>query len=325
MEENQIIELQRRFPLDLAIMGLVGIGLLALGLTGGETGWSLLAVCPIAYAIIGALRRERGVSLELDRSGISVQGQGITIPFEDLEAVTVNGQPYFESMRQGAARRMEISHRQGVLLVPCPLTVPVRDLAIFLRGKIQGVPRAESVDGPLGEWRDEQRDAFGVERVWAVGRRAALPASINYRGLSTLAAAVLVSGVVWLLASGSIDDDGMWTALGVSAIILGALFGLMALMAGRRDGAQQAAWKNAALVMGPQGIALRQGPLNGKLGWSDILAISGQKTRRLGIGSRSELRAGIRLKIAGARVLIEDVYERPLAMIEAKLREYWRN
>ena len=130
---------------------------------------------------------------------------------------------------------------------------------------------------------------------------------------------------MWLLASGSIDDDGMWTALGVSAIILGALFGLMALMAGRRDGAQQAAWKNAALVMGPQGIALRQGPLNGKLGWSDILAISGQKTRRLGIGSRSELRAGIRLKIAGARVLIEDVYERPLAMIEAKLREYWRN
>lgn len=325
METDRVIEPQRRFPVVLATLGLVGVGLLLLGLSGGGTGWGLLAVFPITCAVIGTLKRVRGVSLELDQSGISVRGQETVIPFEELESVTVNGQPYFLGMRRGTARRIEISHRRGVLLVPCPLNVPVRDFARFLLGKIHGVPPAESVDGAVGEWRDQQRDDFGAHRVWAVGRRAQLHRHNPHAVLSTLAWALLLSGITWVLASGYVFDHERWVGFGISALGFALLLGLMSLLAGRGDRARRSAWKNAALVMGPQGIALRQGRQEGILPWVEISAIASQKNRELGIGSPTELRAGIRLQIAGAQVLIEDVYERPLALIEAKLREYWRS
>ena len=77
----------------------------------------------------------------------------------------------------------------------------------------------------------------------------------------------------------------------------------------------------------PVGIALRQGDVGGKLRWDELkdLKLEGSVgTGSFALSSHSNVLLGIQLEVEGATIVIVDIYARPLAVIHAALRNYWR-
>ena len=78
-------------------------------------------------------------------------------------------------------------------------------------------------------------------------------------------------------------------------------------------------WKNASLVIGPQGMAMVQGTIQGEVRWPELLDIRFQsKPRGFTIGSSSAIH-GILLRVKGANIVIADIYDRPLYVIHNRI------
>jgi hypothetical protein len=61
-------------------------------------------------------------------------------------------------------------------------------------------------------------------------------------------------------------------------------------------------------------LALAQGKLHGALAWDEVLGVRDTKRSKVFLDNSTTPR-GIVLKVAGANVVIQDVYDRPLGVI----------
>ena len=284
--------------------------------------WLGFAALAMIWFLLSYFREPAMVTLLLDEGGISVREQAEEIRFADLQAVTVNGGKV--SGRKGTSRvkQIEISHSGGVLVVPCPVSVPVPALIRFLEGRIPTEPRGDSIRGALADWRNEQVAEFGEDRVAAFGRRAEIYQKTSRVELTNGAWAFILVGLA-LLIYGSVTESGEWVGLGIAGITISLFLALFSLTSRSNAKVRAKAARQAGIVVSPAGIALAQDGSVGKLEWEAILDI-GQKSRSAVTLTRQDLVEGLQLKLVGTRVLIHDVFELPLSVVEARLREYWR-
>ena len=83
-------------------------------------------------------------------------------------------------------------------------------------------------------------------------------------------------------------------------------------------------WKKSALVISPGGMAMVQGDMTGQLRWDELRDIRFRpKPTFLGLQSAGAGMLGIHLVVAGATIVVLDLYDRPLEMIHEQLRAYW--
>ena len=74
-------------------------------------------------------------------------------------------------------------------------------------------------------------------------------------------------------------------------------------------------WKNASVVIGPHGMAMVQGDIQGEVRWPELLEIRfNTKPLAFSLGSQSGF-PGILLRVKGADIVIADIYDRPLHVI----------
>jgi hypothetical protein len=70
-------------------------------------------------------------------------------------------------------------------------------------------------------------------------------------------------------------------------------------------------------VIGPQGIALSQGELQGQLRWAEL--------KRIRIRKGAFLSAPVlELRVEGARIDIPDIYSTPLTLIHREIDAFWQ-
>jgi hypothetical protein len=174
----------------------------------------------------------------------------------------------------------------------------------------------------LEEYRREQEQSFGADKVWCFGPRRG-PFRHLRAPLRAAAKGVFAAGGVWLLLPLLRPEPG-WYAAGAGAILVGVV--LLILGADQGPGGvrvSRVVSKDAALVITPLGLALQQGALSGHLTWQEIRKVS-LRAKPSGLAAAREPAPAIVLEVEGAAIAITDSYDRPLPEIHDRILRYWR-
>jgi hypothetical protein len=122
----------------------------------------------------------------------------------------------------------------------------------------------------------------------------------------------------------SVQKDWVgWGGGGVVLCVLGALFYFLFWLQGRKLFGPRG-WEQSSLVVGPEGLALVQGHLKGELRWDELRDVQMWSKPRGFQLSQADSYPGIALSVEGARIVIADIYDRPLYFIRDCIKRYWR-
>jgi len=327
------IESSGGFPVAECILTAAAMTSFAVGVSTANVHWGIFAALPAALAIALWAVRSGRFSAELTAEGLQLGAAGRLIPYAAMRAIErTDGVP--RNMASGLSYPLELLHDGGTLRIPVKLKVSSQALHNFLASRIP--PRAMSVNPQLEDHWQKQTDTYGPDRVWTFVARDMIRPRKRRRALAIALAGIGVS-ICWIVLGGIIgsavqgrarlaDQWFAWAGIGV----LGLLIWLLVLLfANSGTENPQRGIKNpnaACLVVSPQALALVQGDLSGELQWREVRGI---KVRRRNAFFRaygeSRVRPGLHLDVAGATVWIADIYDQPLDVIEARIRQCWQH
>jgi hypothetical protein len=283
---------------------------------------AVAAFLPLAIGTALLLTRSEPFAAELTVEGLEVGDPLQQIPYPAIEGLTVTGKP----TRPRAP--LYVFHAAGVLAVPPRLNVPTNELFGFLVSRISE-SGSRDVPVPLLKYLNRQMETFGDAKVFSFRARPHPTPHPRKRAVA-VCLAVAATGLAWV-ATGMIGDNEYfpWAVAGGFLAFLFALFALGFGFEGRRS--QIKNWRQSGLVIGPAGLALIQGDMRGELLWRELRKVEfrhrPQSFRLEGIGHRWESQTphrGIHLIVEGARIVIADIYDRPLPLIFDRIRSYWQ-
>jgi hypothetical protein len=296
-----------------AVLGWAG---LAAALVGLGLGFQVpvvlgLAALPAALAATMALLQRRAFLARFTPTALEVATTREAIPYvsiRELRPIVPLGS------RRPAAFAIEVVHDQGSLLLPARLSAPSERVYAFLREQMAG-PGQPTLPASLDVYRREQAESFGPERVFTFGSRRG-PYVHPGPGTRAAAFALIGAAALWLFAWLFRKDEPGWGVAAAAALGTGLLVLLIDVLRARP------ASRAAALVITPLGLALRQDDLDGHLTWAQIRDV----VLRAGPAPFGAHRQGpgIILQVEGAAIVITDSYDRPLAEIHERIRQYWR-
>ncbi len=280
----------------------------------------------LAAALGAALlaTRPRGWSAEFTPNGLETAEPPQSVAYEQIEGITTGRKPKDPTLP--ARRRsyaITVVHGAGVLRIPARLNVASEDVYRFLLDRIPATG-SRDVNPALADYLRRQVETFGEERVWSYRARSRRKWGRSGRR-TAVAVAVLLTGVVWMLAAFRGEAFVVWTGVGVWLVLGAVLYGMSGLGRehSRRPGGRKG--REASLVISPPGLALIQGKLTGELRWDEVRAVRYRPQRRnLEINVVAASEVGIVLTLEGATIAIADVYDRPLPVIYERVRQYWR-
>lgn len=136
--------------------------------------------------------------------------------------------------------------------------------------------------------------------------------------------AIVLSAVAWLIWGIAQGQEG-WIVGGSFGLIFGGLFALLSWLSGRQNLGAVRKWRQAGVVVAPDGLALVQGELVGELRWDEVRDVKfGKSSTSFQFTTTAQPLRGIVLKVEGAIIVIADLYDRPLALIHQNICHYWR-
>jgi hypothetical protein len=221
-------------------------------------------------------------------------------------------------------------HRRGVLEIPSPLDVPIQDV---YRALIAVLPATGSyrLSQTFADHSQKEAATFGSERVHAFCRRNNVGRSPSTRRGQICTGLLLLCGMLWCLAYAAISPPNVareyepWLVFGILLSVLSVLGWFLLYLRQHSDKTIARSLENAELVISPTGIAVKQGTVQGHLRWEELLDVRlPAKAPFSFVLTGKELTGGIQLIVAGARIRIADVYDRPIALIYRLIRGYWK-
>jgi hypothetical protein len=320
---GQRVESRTRAPVGAIVWSLWTVLLLVAAAAYGSLHLAIFAALPAAIALALWLTRPRRFVADMTETALDVYEPTISLPYEAITGLTIDGSP------TGSQVPLYLHHAGGVIRVPARLRVPSRDLISFIVARI---PQSGSRELPpaLLTYLQAQEGRFGPDKVFSYRARR----NPNVRGRRRAAAvclAIALAGLAWIVlgtiavkVTGAVrgNDYIVWIVVGLMVAFLFWLLALAFRLGGRSQGIRK--WQESALVVGPAGLALLQGDMRGQLHWDELRNVQYRhKTPWYLLESRGPTR-GIVLSVAGADILIADIYDRPLALIYRQIRGNWR-
>jgi hypothetical protein len=281
----------------------------------GPFGWSLLLAFLILAAVAMILRnlncaiaavlpavllggivlgRPRNCRILVGEQGLSTGDRGQAIPYDRICALTVNLAPYLpeDAPPRGVVRVITPS---AIIVLAGKIDVSRRQL---LRGLLDRIPRGGQLpyQSSLQEFARSQREQFGSERVWTF---RAVERCRRRSELKCVGWAVALIATIWLLAA--IAHPGWWVCAAF-ALLVAFLIWAVIQRADRWKRFVGRRWQQSGLVIAPAGLAMIQGGLQGKARWNEI-------------SSARFVSGALMVDLAGAKVVIADIYDRPIQQI----------
>jgi hypothetical protein len=311
MEMNgKLVEARSRGSLVVAALILIGVVLIATGIMAEVAAPSMLGVYPLVLGVILRFRQAPPTQFVVEDLGLRFL-DGAFVPYHSILALREG-----ETLWSGdpPVRPLVIEHAGGRLVVPPRLSVPPRNLYQWLHGRVPPRPQRECLP-ELADYYAQQVDKFGAEKVELVHAREHNPAArMGAWGVLVVSilATVFVWGVIAFLdgaAFESEDERQSWMAAAVTIAITTSVISLLVSLAARSRKHAQHAAARSAIVIGPAGMALVQGPLKGALRWDEVRKV--------------DLRPGnahLLISVPGARFTMTNIYERSLVEITQIIR-----
>jgi hypothetical protein len=317
----------RRFPIGAVFWGGVAIVFLAIGLAAQNPHPAIFALAPAMLALGLLLARPRKFCARLTDEGLEVENPPLTIPYADIEGVTINGVSMDPNQAKSKKSSLVVTHRHGVLDIPAALNVP--SFKVYQAILAMLPPTGDCrLSAELMEHFQKETAMFGPERVHAFRQRDVLQRRSPMRRGTMCAAMLLACGVLWCFVpvvfgpQRHAEAFQAWIGCGILLAVFSFLFWFLFRTRQRSLGGGRL-FRNGELVISPTGIALKQGDMQGLLRLEEVRDVRNQKHRLFMLSSNAPV-GSIQIFIAGASIPIPDVYDRPIAAIEQWIRRYWK-
>jgi hypothetical protein len=316
----------RRAPWGVALFFVIAVACLVIGLVTRAPNALIFAILPATLGIALWLTRPGDLDGSVTEQGIALVHPPILIPFSQVRQVDGEFDPN-ESMPPSF--KILVHHTWGVFDIP--IASDINSAAILSALMKRFVPTgSRDVNPYLRDYMWQHEANFGPDRVWSF--RAHVNRGKNiHRRRPWLAAfqASLITGILWIVVSaivtgGAEPVDNPWIGVGALLSFM-SLFGIvLTMLSGERlqnSGIRN--WKSSSLVITPVGLALIQGDVQGELLWDQLRDVKYRPPRKLRMSGYSPLR-GITLVVDGTKILIADLYDRPISLIHDRILRYWR-
>ena len=118
-----------------------------------------------------------------------------------------------------------------------------------------------------------------------------------------------------------------WMGFGVALGVISLMCLLTSMQTSRYIASAVPRWQESSLLISPSGIAMIQGNMRGHMRWDELRDIrmgTGRSRSSFVLSNQPGLLPAIRLEVAGATILVFDIYDRPLATIAKVIRQLWQ-
>lgn len=316
----------RRAPWGSGVFFVVAVGLVALGLVTGESGPAIGAILPAMIAAALLISRPAEIEGSVTDEGIELERPPMLVPFDLIRRVEP---PVDPARPPPPSFPIRVHHHRGLLVIP---EAPDINSAAIHKALAQrfSPTGSRAVHADLAGYVARHEANFGPERVWtfrAIPQDWVRDVHRPRRGMA-VGLAILATSIAWFVvaaAKGKAEPNNPWWPLGGFALIIGlftAAIGWAARHPSRIVGIKN--WKASSLVIAPVGLALIQGDVQGELFWDQLRDVKfREKGGSFRLSNDSSL-YGIILVVEGARIVIPDIYDRPLTLIHERILRYWK-
>lgn len=309
----------RSDPLLIGCLTAVAVSFATAYLVTRGNIWLVAAAPPALMALAVWLTTPRRFSATILETGLQLHPTGEMIPWSSIDRFYVA-----HSDRLSYPIRLEAADR--TIDIPEPRSVRAADLVQFLVGVVQ-FRELPPRDLALAEFYRTQRDRFGAEQVWYAAGFGRLPRARSIgTGTAVLLGLVLPATVVSLYYGGSGENrDETFQSFALCGMFLFSI-GLFVVSAINSDSQRHIirSGRDFGVVVTPAGVAVRQRKLRGKFRWDHVREVRFLRGGSLFALTAEGYAAGIELRVAGLRVKILDLYDRPLTAIHEQIMQNWQ-
>jgi hypothetical protein len=303
------------------LLGCVGIGGIVTGAVTGTSWPAIAAALPlalgVAFLVIG---QGRPFAATFTAETIDVEDPPASVRYDQMQQVLADGRAEYPRSFRKSSCVIDVHHDGGLLRIPGRLDHPSRDVYAFLaeRLSLQG---SRDVNPALTDYLERQVSFFGPEQVWTYTTARERRRGAGYRRLRILCVAVMLAAAVWMVVGFSGLAENGWGAAGLVAAVAAGIFFLASFASNAPLYQASRKLKGSSVVIGPQGMAMVQGKLQGVIRWPEVVEV------RYGLNpwsphskrSRSGGLPMIRLWVKGAEIQILDIYDRPLYVVYERI------
>lgn len=305
---NEIFEFDGQRSRLAVFFLIVAIILLVLGAIVAP-GWAVFATIPLAIATIRFWARTRPERIELGETAIECQNRSISIRYAEIQGIW-NGRSNLALHRMPAiAPGLSIQHSAGILDLQDRDLTKLTDFVDQLRQRV-GPVKVASLNAPhVNQYWLEEKKSFD-EKLILVCREAPVfvvrPGARRFSGRTALVSCLL-AGILWILLAwffsrGQAIQDEFLTGVTILHGVIFSIVGLISTAVYLLSRTRYQKSGRSALIISPRGFALAQQKLDGSLTWNEVKDI--KKTR-----------LGLVIRVAGATILIQDIYDLPMELI----------
>ena len=310
------LEGARPFPVASIIFAVLSMGMAALAIPTRSPHPLILALMPASISVALLLVRRPGFDCVIRAEGLEISDPSVSLSYQDIVGV------YAADRDKGRASfSIQIFHATGFVTLPANLNFPAEDVYRFLANQPMGPEQSREVHPTLASFLKIQEGLYGPENVWIFRARGSLRAVRAVRTGVGIGLAMVAAALIWLIIGASHPGLSGWLAAGIgiaiAGLVLAGLFWLVGLAAPTRI----KNWREACFVVSPGGCGLVQGPLSGELKWYELRDVTFRGRAAFSWGGDGE--AGLVLNVAGASIVVADIYHRPLAYIQEIVRQFW--
>lgn len=315
--DDDALRLERQFPFAASLFLAVTLILIGVGAVQHDPEWFIGAILPFVLAISQWIIRPHETALRFGPESVSDELHEYEIPYAEIQGLSISGKT--PDPREGKVRggRLTIHAEDRNHEYPNLSQATTRRVYELLLLRIPESGSREVV-AELQPRLNNDLQLFDDDLVLTYRARPSMP--VSQTEIRSFLLAMILGGIVWLcigLARGS-----NWTVAGVSTIVI-ALFCTLIVWLARKNENQLVPFRHlSGLIISPRGIALRQGQLKGELKWSEVRSITCGRAASGTFVTHHPTRA-ISIKVAGAEILIYDIYDRPLATIHRCMMKFW--
>jgi len=296
-----------------------GAALFVASAVSGNRHWLFLGLLPLALGLALTFLRRRAFVAHFTADSLEVEAPSPrSVPYDNLQGLWAPQRPLDPDRPGPASYPIGVIDADGVVEIPAGLDVPSDQVFRFLSSRIPPTG-SRDIHPALADFRCHQELRYG-KHVSAYRARSHLGTRLGAGRRSLVALVFGLTGVLWMALSGFREPFIPWGVFGVILAIFGFAFALIFLLADDAPcGVRH--WRKAGLVVSPGGLALVQGDLKGELRWDELREVE-LKTDTAWFGNERGPR--MVLVVPGARIVVPDIYDRPLGMIHAQIDRYRR-
>jgi hypothetical protein len=289
---------------------------------------AILSLWPWLAAFVRLLRwrREKPFRATFTETGLEVEDPPLSLSFTQVQGLSAGRRPVNPYQVGPGAYPIQVIHPGGVVRFPPRLNVRSDEIYGFLYQKLSSRSDGGDIHPTLVPYQRYKEQEYGPARVWSYRARRYQGRGPSYPFLTPLSFAGVLAGLVWLLI-GILQQEPGWLGGGVLTLIIAGVFSLALLTQGRLV-TVATRYRRSSLVICPDGLALVQADMQGQLRWDEIRDV--QVKKRAGAAANSfqwsagPAGPGIVIRVAGAQIVIADIFDRPLPLIHQLLCHYWR-